>query len=209
VQKKISTFSISIAAIAAVVVGLQLGAFGVVLETQISGITELPFSTFVLLMQPIHLAIGLVEGVVTAAVLCFVYQMRPEIMESVLTRTSIAKTVPVRNTLIVLALVTVLSGALFSVFASTYPDGLEWAMERTAGTAELEIKEPLLESAALVQEASSFMPDYDYKSSGEEGSLTGTSVAGIIGGLFTFALAGGVALLVSVIKKKNKRAVSI
>ena len=44
------------------VLGLQLGAFGVVLETVASGITALPFSTFVLLMQPIHLAIGLVEG---------------------------------------------------------------------------------------------------------------------------------------------------
>ena len=49
----------------AAVVGLQLGAFGVVLETSFSGITELPFPTFVLFMQPIHLAIGIVEGVVT------------------------------------------------------------------------------------------------------------------------------------------------
>jgi cobalt/nickel transport system permease protein len=31
-----------------------------------SGISSLPFSTFVLFMQPIHLAIGIVEGVVTA-----------------------------------------------------------------------------------------------------------------------------------------------
>ena len=42
------------------------------IETSLSGITELPFGAFCALMQPIHLAIGLVEGLITAAVLCFV-----------------------------------------------------------------------------------------------------------------------------------------
>ena len=49
----------------AAVVGLQLGAFGVVMETVFSGISELPYPTFVLLLQPIHLGIGLVKGLVT------------------------------------------------------------------------------------------------------------------------------------------------
>ena len=48
---------------------LQLGAFSVVLQTVASGISELPFGTFVMLMQPIHLAIGIVEGFVTAGVI--------------------------------------------------------------------------------------------------------------------------------------------
>jgi len=55
-----STKRIYIAAIVSVVIALQLGAFSVVLETFSSGRSELPFSTFVLLMQPIHLAIGFV-----------------------------------------------------------------------------------------------------------------------------------------------------
>ncbi|MDR2662639.1 MAG: energy-coupling factor ABC transporter permease, partial [Treponema sp.] len=76
-SKKLDKKTITLASILAVVIGLQLGAFGVVLETLFSGITELPFGTFVLLMQPIHLAIGLVEGIVTAAVLCFVHSARP------------------------------------------------------------------------------------------------------------------------------------
>ena len=63
------------------IVGLQLGALGVVLETTASGVTELPFSTFLLLMQPIHLAIGVVEGLVTAAVVLFVYRAQPELLE--------------------------------------------------------------------------------------------------------------------------------
>ena len=59
---------------------LQLGAFSVTLETLLSGITELPFSVFVMAMQPIHLAIGFVEGLITAAVLIFIYEARPELL---------------------------------------------------------------------------------------------------------------------------------
>lgn len=47
------------ASMLAVIIGFQLGAFSVVLETLFSGKTELPFGTFVLLMQPVHLAIGI------------------------------------------------------------------------------------------------------------------------------------------------------
>ncbi len=63
------------------VVTLQLSAFSVVVETSLSGITALPFGAFAALMQPIHLAIGLVEGLITAAVLLFVYQTRPELLQ--------------------------------------------------------------------------------------------------------------------------------
>ncbi len=57
-----------------------MGALGVVLETFFSGISELPLGGFLLLMQPIHLAIGVVEGLVTAAVVTFVWKARPEIL---------------------------------------------------------------------------------------------------------------------------------
>ncbi len=77
-------------------IGLQLGAFGVVLQTLASGVTALPFSSFVVLMQPIHLAIGIVEGIVTAAILSFVYRMRPEILESAATRVPVQKAYPSR-----------------------------------------------------------------------------------------------------------------
>ena len=66
----------------AAIVGLQLGASGVVLETILSGISELTFWTFVLLMQPIHLAIGVVEGLATTAVVLFVRKARPEVIEA-------------------------------------------------------------------------------------------------------------------------------
>ncbi|HYE68582.1 MAG TPA: energy-coupling factor ABC transporter permease, partial [Anaerovoracaceae bacterium] len=66
IKKTFTPKRITIGAILAVVAGLQLGAFSVVLETLISGVTELPFVSFLLLMQPIHLVIGLIEGIATA-----------------------------------------------------------------------------------------------------------------------------------------------
>ena len=76
-KNKMSNGRIMLASILASVMTLQLGAFSVTLETLISGVTKIPFGTFLLLMQPIHLAIGFVEGVVTGLVLIFIYGTRP------------------------------------------------------------------------------------------------------------------------------------
>jgi len=153
-------------------------------------------------MQPIHLAIGIIEGIISAAVLCFVYTMRPEIMESTFNRVAVKSGVPMRNILVTLAVMAVLAGGLLSMSASTHPDGLEWAIEKTAGT-ELEAEGTIIEQAALVQEATAFLPDYNYKNAEEAGSRTGTTVSGIIGILFTFFLAGTSALAIFVVKKKQ------
>ena len=71
-EKAAMRAKIALASVLGCVLTLQLGAFSVVLETSLSGITELPFGAFVAVMQPIHLAIGAVEGLITAAVLLFV-----------------------------------------------------------------------------------------------------------------------------------------
>ena len=199
---------ITAASVITVVVSLQAGAFGVVLQTLLSGVTELPFGTFLLLMQPIHLAIGFVEGVITAAVLGFVYKMRPEIMDSTYDGTPIGSGVPMRNVLVSLAVVTLFVGGALSLFASSRPDGLEWAIEKTAGAKEFEADGAVFEGAASIQEAVAFMPDYDFKDAGEDGSGIGTTVAGIAGGLITFAAAGAAAWGISLFKKKRKDAAS-
>jgi len=195
---------ITLAAITAAVVSLQIGAFMVVLQTLLSGITELPFFTFLLLMQPIHLAIGIIEGIVTAAVLCFVLKMRPEIMECSFERTAIKSGVPVKNILVSFILITVIAGGALSLYVSSHPDGLEWSIEKTAGTTELETEYELLEGAAAIQEKTAFLPDYNYKGAGEDSSKTGTTVAGIAGGAITFLLTGIAVLVISLIKRKIK-----
>jgi cobalt/nickel transport system permease protein len=190
------------ASIIAAVVGLQLGAFGVVAQTALSGVAALPLGAFALLMQPIHLAIGLVEGLITAAVLCFVYKMRPELIESTLGKTAMTSAVPVKRLVAVFAVVTVAIGGALSLFASQNPDGLEWSLERVAGTAELEATGPVMDSAAGIQDAAAILPDYNFKNAEEAPS--GTALAGIIGGGVTFLLAGATAAVISLVKKKRE-----
>jgi len=204
VKKSMTAGKITVASVIAVAVSLQLGSFGVVLETQLSGVTALPFSTFVLLMQPIHLAIGVAEGIVTAAVLCFVYKTRPEIMESARDSAAIRSDIPIKNILIAFAIVAALIGGVLSIFASSYPDGLEWAIKKTAGTAELETVNPIIEKTEQVRNAVAVMPDYDFKDANEDDSKTGTATAGIIGGALTFLLAWVTAAVISAVKKKRK-----
>jgi cobalt/nickel transport system permease protein len=204
VKKGLSVKRIAFASILSVVVGLQLGAFGVVLQTLASGVTELPFGTFAVMMQPIHLAIGLVEGIITAAVLTFVYKVRPELMESAVTGNKMDGKAPVKKLAIAIAVAAVVIGGGLSWFASENPDGLEWAIEKTAGTAELEANGDIYDSAAAVQQSTAIMPDYDFAS--ENGGSGGVSVAGIVGGGLTFLLAGAVGLIISRAKRKKAAA---
>jgi cobalt/nickel transport system permease protein len=182
----------------AAIVGLQLGAFGVVLETLFSGISDLPFTKFVLLMQPIHLAIGFVEGIVTATVMIFIWQARPELLE----RTANVKPLgqlSLKNVLVGLLVATILIGGVVSWFASARPDGLEWAMFHTSGKEELQAPEKGIHSTlAKIQEETSFLPDYSFKKSEtqpQENSVTwpavdsGTSLSGLIGGAAVLILA--------------------
>lgn len=214
-RKGLSARNISWGAIIGVVVGLQLGAFSVVLETLASGKTELPFSTFVLLMQPIHLAIGLVEGLITAAVVTFVWKARPEILAKTAIGAALGN-LSLKKVLTALTIAVVLVGGGLSWFASANPDGLEWSMERVAGTAELEAPEGIHQSLADLQERTAFLPDYSFKSSDEEvGSVTvdetqaswpavdaGTSVSGLVGGALTLGLAALIGLVISRSRKK-------
>ena len=79
-KKGASRTKIIAASLIGCILTLQMGALSVCLETFASGITELPFTVFLATMQPIHLAIGAVEGLITAAVLVFIYEARPEML---------------------------------------------------------------------------------------------------------------------------------
>ncbi|MDR2444705.1 MAG: energy-coupling factor ABC transporter permease [Spirochaetaceae bacterium] len=204
IKKGLNKGNITFAAILAVVVGLLVGAFCVVLETLASGITELPFSTFTALMLPIHLAIGLGEGIVTAAVLCFVHSARPELLNSTVAEAKLDAAVNTKKVLVVFGVLTLVVAGLLSLFASAYPDGLEWSMEKTAGTAELEREGNVYEAAAGVVEKTAFMPDYGFRApEGEEASEAGTAVAGIIGSIITVLLAGGLGFIIHAVRRKK------
>lgn len=192
---------IGVGAVLAAVVGLQLGALGVVSETVLSGISELSFAAFALLMQPVHLAIGVVEGLVTAAVVVFVWKNRPEVLEAAGGQTRLSG-VPMRRILVSLGVVALVLGAGVSWFASTLPDGLEWSIARLTGSENLEPPEgDLRGTLAEIQEKTSFLPDYGLRSeapaepngnaSGDSWPAAdpGTSLAGVVGGLLTVLIA--------------------
>ena len=193
-----------------VVAALQMGAFSVVLETFASGKTELPFGAFVVLMQPIHLAIGVIEGLVTAAVLTFVWKARPELLET--TQMRLPSGVSLKKVLVVMGLAVVLIGGLLSLFASSFPDGLEWSLFKVAGEEAINPQGTVHDAFATVQEKTVIFPDYGFKGS-EEGkgkmeveSKVGTSVSGLVGGAMTLVLAGLVGFAVTRLRKKGTHA---
>lgn len=183
---------ITTAAILAAVAGLQLGAFSVVVETEASGVTALPFGHFVLLMQPIHLAIGIVEGLATAAVILFVRKMQPGIF---LNKPAAGPSAShARKTVAVLSVIAALAGGIFSWYASSDPDGLEWATYGTAHVEELPLPDnPVHQNLAGVQGKTAFLPDYAF-SAGQDTDPTpameraGTSISGLLGSGIVFLL---------------------
>ena len=211
-RKGLNSHKIFIATMISAVVGLQLGAFSVVLETLFSGKTELPFNTFVMLMQPIHLAIGIVEGLVTASIITSVWPARPELLEKIATGKAFGE-LSLNNVLKGFLVAAVITGGALSWFASENPDGLEWSMERITGTAELTAPDEMHQLFSSIQEKTAFLPDYNFKetektaASENESSWplvnVGTTVSGLIGGVMTFALAGLIGLIISLIKRRE------
>jgi cobalt/nickel transport system permease protein len=147
----------------AAVVGLQLGALAVVLETTASGISALPSSTFVLLMQPIHLAIGVVEGLVTAAVVLFVRQAQPELLARTAARRPLGG-LRLKPVVVGLAVAALVAGGGLAWFASGNADGLEWSIAKVTGTdEELEAESAAHDAAAGLQDSVAVLPDYGFK----------------------------------------------
>jgi cobalt/nickel transport system permease protein len=198
-----------IGAMLAAVVGLQLGAFGVVLETTLSGISDLPFRTFVLLMQPIHLGIGLVEGLATAAVVAFVQQARPTVLAESTSSTGVGASAWRRIAVGLLLAAAGLGGAV-CWFASTRPDGLEWAVGKARGDdVRVGPGAGVPATLARIQERTAVLPDYGFRTASPApvavarepapwpAVSAGTSVAGLVGGLLTLLLAGLIGLVLT------------
>ena len=198
------------ASIIGCIVTLQLGAFSVVLETSLSGVTELPFAAFVALMQPIHLAIGLVEGLITSAVLLFVFESRPELLQCVKYAEGERPKRSLKAVVLILAAVALVVGGGLSLLASSNPDGLEWALFGNAeeGYAEnmgldeeaFGVSSKAADTAGAIQEKTSFLPDYAFT---ENDSAAGTTVSGIVGSVIVAGLAVLICLAGGFFRKKK------
>ncbi|MBF0407076.1 MAG: energy-coupling factor ABC transporter permease [Candidatus Riflebacteria bacterium] len=188
----ISQGRINAASVVASIVALQFGAFAVVMQTYSSEVSELPFFHFLLLMQPIHFAIGIVEGLATSSVVSFVWKNRPELLSGEL-KSSSSRSWSVRKILYMTAFAAIFTGAVLSWFASSAPDGLEWSTMRVSGKEELNVPDkPVYSFLAAIQSKLALFPDYKFRiSQNTENTAVeawpevnaGTSISGLAGGL--------------------------
>lgn len=177
-----------IASIVACTVGLELGALFVTAETELSGVTALPTREFLMFMLPIHLAIGLCEGVATGAVLMFIKGYKPDMLYSPVANDkggSLSAHMNIssykkmsrkgKRVVISFAVAALLMAVGFSWIASSDPDGLEWSIEKITGHTEL--------GTAWIP-STAIMPDYS------------STVSGVVGGLIVLLTLWGLSYLI-------------
>ena len=198
-----TTKNFFLASVISSTVNLEAGAFCVVVETLLSGITALPFREFLLLMLPIHLPIGFVEGIITASVLIYVFKVRPEILHF-LKKEEQPNKVPLRLILASFSIVTILTAGFFSLHASTNPDGLEWSIAQITDSTEFNEEDSLPNKSAEIQHQHSVLPDYNFKGGKTLGNINGTTVAGFLGSGLVFVIAGVSGWLISKLKKRKR-----
>lgn len=180
----------------ACVIAIEAGACLVPIETALSGVLMVPFSTFLITMLGVHLLVGLVEGLVTVAVLGYLQQVRPDIvLDSLPGKARLSR----KAVLVTLIVFTVVVGAGFSLLASGLPDGLEWSYAERPDQPDfkpaVENQDPRIVAVDDFQSKYSPLPDYSVRTS-KLGATSGqvaesaagwTSFAGVVGSALTMA----------------------
>lgn len=153
----------SAASIITSIAALAMGALAVTIETELSGITALPYGRFLAFMLPIHLLIGLGEGLATAAVIATLRRYRADLLADATESEPRPRTKFIAATVAVALVLASVAG----VVASSHPDGLEWSIGRTTEGAEItESNTSLHHSAEHLQRATALLPDYEASMSG-------------------------------------------
>jgi cobalt/nickel transport system permease protein len=180
---------LGMACVVAAVVGLELGAASVVVETTLSGISGLPFRPFLGVMLPIHLVIGLVEGLVTAAFLVAIRRARPDLL---MLGSSSSAPRRLRPVILLVACAALVTASGLSWVAATDPDGLEWSLARVTGSGQRARPDtPLhrwfsgIQSETARFSDNSLGPTVENALPASTRADAGSSVAGIVGAVVT------------------------
>jgi cobalt/nickel transport system permease protein len=132
-----------LAAIIASVVAMVAAAAMLSIEAGLSGVSEVPFATFLGAMCGIHLIIGVLEGIITAALLVYLCKVRPDIIDG----SEVAGRGDKKIFFATIIAATLLTAACFSLLASEKPDGLEYAMgHREPASTVIESDTPTIET---------------------------------------------------------------
>jgi len=190
VQGEKSAGRLYLASFSGALVGVAASSAVVPVQIALSARSAVPFTTFFPVMVGVHLLIGAVEGLITFAVLAYLVQVRPDVLE---VRVRGKERLSRRAVVGSIAVFALLVAGLLSLVASGLPDGLDWVSEEKGYVQPPESASPAMAGATRLQEKLAPLPDY---SAGEGAPAYWTSLAGIIGSLATLALVYVLALLV-------------
>ncbi len=173
------------AAIIASVLAAQAGSLLVVIEATVSGVLLIPAGTFWAVMAGVHLLVGLMEGVITAAVLSYIATVRPDMIEGI---TATAEGIFSRKAAIIsLVIITIVTAAGFSLLACSQPDGLEWSYRQRPDQPDFKPlvvnEDSRIKAADRLGDKIALMPDYSVRGASEDHPVSAgwTSLAGILG----------------------------
>ena len=178
------------ATMAACMAAVLLGALLVCVEVAASGVLLVPAGTFLTTMLGVHAIIGVMEGLITCAVLGYLYRVRPDVLG--IEGTARLSMRAVYATLIV---ATVAAGAGLALAASEKPDGLEWSyLERPDQPDFTPVVSNPSETAARADELQSrYTPLPDYTIAAQDAARGWTSFAAVVGSVLTMAIVWAIA----------------
>jgi cobalt/nickel transport system permease protein len=123
-----SKWRLYLGSIAGCVFAIVAGAALVPVEAALSGVLRVPFQTFLVTMVGVHLVIGVLEGLITAAILVYLRNVRPDTIAGYSAGSARLSRGALYASIII---ATIFVGAALSGFASSLPDGLEFSYGET------------------------------------------------------------------------------
>ncbi|MGA2323886.1 MAG: energy-coupling factor ABC transporter permease [Sedimentisphaerales bacterium] len=193
-----------IGAMLACVVAVESGAVLVPIEAALSGVLAVPFSTFLITMIGVHFLVGLVEGLVTVAVLSYLQQVRPDlVLDSLPGKIRLSR----KTVLVTLLVFAMIAAAGLSLLASKMPDGLEWSYRERPNQPDFKPiianENTTITAVDQLQSKYTLLPDYTVRGASADTSKGWTSFAGVLGSLLTMlAVWAGMSLM----KRKQTKA---
>lgn len=207
--KSFSNLRTYIGVMLACLIGIEAGAVLVPVEAALSGVLMVPFSTFLVTMVGVHFLVGIVEGVITTAVLAYIQQVRPDIVaDNLHGKIRLSR----RAVLATFAVFTVIIAAGLSLLASNMPDGLEWSYAQRPDQPNFKPiianNNSAIAAADRFQAKYSLMPDYSIRSDGKDEKLQAsagwTSFAGVFGSITTMVV---IWLTAWILRRKNPQTI--
>ena len=209
--KQFSNLRTYIGVMLACLIGIEMGAVLVPIETSLSGVLMVPCSTFLATMIGVHFLVGLVESLITVTVLAYIQQVRPDIVaDNLQGKIRLSK----RAVLTTFVVFTIIIGAGLSLLASGMPDGLEWSYAERPDQPNFKPVVSNNDSRIAVvdklQSKYSLMPDYSVRSDGEDKKIQALagwrSFAGIFGSITTMVI---IWLTAWILRRNNPKTVAV